>query len=244
MEEQNNFIPQDNSASAAEKEALFSSAGSIWMLVAAIVSTVSLITTLVGDILSLNIFGFVTLILDILITVGFWVTFAKCRKNKLGAGGIKLIKIPFIILFVFTVIGFALDLVSGIFMVIATIGLGIIPLFITILTFVFQCIMFSSVKKTLDVAQDIAEGKSVAGRKTGIFAAVVIIIVAALELLGEIMGFVLMSALADALPGFLGTILGAGGIITIVVAVVSFLASISVALVLIQFHKRMKQING
>ena len=242
---QQNSVPQTVApASAAEKAALFSAGGSLWMLVAAIVATVSLVTTFVGNVLTLNIFGFIGMVLDILIAVGLWVTFAKCRKKSLGAGGIKLIKIPYIILFVFTVIGFVFDLIGGIFMALATLGLGIIPLLLNILTFVFECICFASVKKTLNVAQDIAQDKSAAGKKTGIFAAVVMIIVAALNLIGDISGYLLMDALADALPGFLGTLLGTSGIITIVVAVVSFLASISVALVLIQFHKKIKSAHN
>ena len=236
-------------ASPAEKEAVYSTTGSIWMLLAAIVLTISLFTSFIGDILSLNLiailFGVFTIVLDILIVVGFWISFANGKKKKVNPTGINLIRVPYIIMFVFTVIRF----------VVTTIGQGLtfqwISLVFGILSFVFTCICFASVKKTLDMGLLISKNRSVAGRKAGIFAAVVMIISAAISFIQVIVGFVTAKAVADAVDGATG----AGGVLSgltsgigamsIVAGVISLLGSVSVAIVLLMFAKKIKKaING
>lgn len=229
-------------ASPAEKEALFSTEGSIWMLIAAIVVTINVITGFIGNILSFNLLNILLVICDILIAVGFWVSFANGKKKNMSSAGLSLIRVPYIIKFVFLVIGFFVDLLVWGF------TFQWISLAVGVLTFIFDCICFSSVKKTLNMGTDIARDKSVVGRKAGVFAAVVMIISATFALVSEIVDFMMWAALAEALAdtplAFLGAIMAGGGTLTIIVAAISFLASISVALVLLQFAKKIKKANG
>lgn len=230
------------SASPAEKDAAFSSASTIFMLILCIVYTINLVTGLVGKIITLDIGGLLLYVLEILIVVGIWITFANAKKKKLSSTGISLIRVPYIIQFVFAVLGFAGNLLIWIF------TLNIISLIIGLITFIFQCICFSSVNKTLKLARDINQNKSVIGRKAGSFAAIVMIIYAVLNLISEIVGYITLAAISAALEGtafaWLGSLIGGGGIMVIVVAVVAFLASISGAIVMLQFGKKIKVING
>lgn len=233
---------QPKTASPAEKEAFFSTAGSIWMLIAAIVFTLNLVSALVSSILSLNIGGIVTFVLLVIMDVGFWILFASGKKKKLGTKGVSLIKVPYIINFVFTVLSFAGNLIVWFF------TLNVISLVVGIITFVFQCICFASVKKTLDMAGTINSDRTVAGLKAGIFAAVVMIISASFTLASDIVSYFVTAALVEALKStplaFLATLLGGGNVMVLVTAAVSFLAGISVAIVLLQFAKRIKQANS
>lgn len=228
-------------ATPAEKEALFSSEGSLWMLIACIVVTVNLITSLIGSIITLNISDLISIVLDLLIAVGFWMTFAYGRKKKFSTRSISLIKVPYTIIFVFYVLGFTFDLVIWLF------TLNVIGLILGVLSFVFECICYSSIMKTLRLAHTLNNNLSVAGKKAGIFAAVIMIITAVITLIKEVVSYVLTEAIIKALPewlSFVSKILSAGGIITIVVAIVAFLADISVAIVLLMFGSRIKKANG
>ena len=220
-------------ASPAEQNALFKSAGSFWMLIAAIVATVNLVSILVDDIFSLNIFGMLLIVLDILIVVGFWVTFANGRKQKLSAAGIKLIKVPYIIQYVFYVIRFALDLVGCILV------FNVIGLLLGLITFIVETICFASVKKSLNVAQDIADNKSVAGRKAGKFAAIFMIISSVFSLVLELVKY--FTGIGASPIEFIAKLLGSGvGIITIVSGVIALLVNISGAIVLLKFARKLK----
>ena len=213
------------------------------MLILCIVYTVNLFTGLIGKIVSLDIGGLLLFILDILIVIGIWITFANAKKKKLSSKGISLIRVPYVIQFVFSVFGFIANLVFWI------LTLNVISLIFGIITFIFQCICFSSVNKTLLIARDINQNKSVRGRKAGSFAAIMMIIYAVLNLINEIIGMVVLAALKEALsklglPEIILNLLGAGGAMAIVVMIVSFIASISGAIVMLQYGKKIKQING
>lgn len=226
-------------ATPAEQGASFGAGGSVFMLILCIVGTVNLLTGFIGKILSLDIGGLLLYVLEILIVVGMWITFANAKKKKLSATGIKLIRVPYIIQFVFAVLSFVLNLVIW-FMT-----LNILSLVFGILTFIFQCICFASVNKTLGLALDINRNKSVFGRKAGIFAAVMMIIFASFRLIGDIVGYITIEAIKTALgDNFLAKLLGGGGIMTIIVAVVAFLSSIAGAIVILQFNKKVKQAHG
>ena len=230
-------------ASQEEKEATFKSASTVFMLILCIVYTVNLFTGFIGKIVSLDIGGLLLYILDILIVIGIWITFVNAKKKKLSSKGISLIRVPYVIQFVFSVFGFIANLVFWI------LTLNVISLIFGIITFIFQCICFSSVNKTLLIARDINQNKSVKGRKAGSFAAIVMIIYAVLNLINEIIGMVVLAALKEALsklglPEIIINLLGAGGAMAIVVMVVSFIASISGAIVMLQYGKKIKQING
>lgn len=230
-------------ASPAEREALSSSTRGLWMLLASIVLTVNLVTSLISGILSLDIFGLIGLVLDILIVVGFWITYANGRKRTMSTKGLSLIKVPYIIQFVFTVIGFVFNVLFWGF------TLQILSLVFGILSFVFTCICFASVKKSLNMALTISKGQSVAGRKAGIFAAVVMIISASFTFIQAVVTFVTVDALTSALAetplAVLGALVSGGGVMSLVGAVITFLAGISVAVVLLMFAKKIKKaING
>lgn len=227
-------------ASPAEKDAFFKSASSIFMLIFAIISSVNLVASLTGDVLTLNIGGFITLILDILMVVGLWVTFIKAKGQKLSTAGLKLIKIPYTINFVLSVIG------SAVMLILYGITLQVITLLTSIVSFVFMIICFSSIKKTLVVALDINENKSVREKKAGSFAAIVWIIQAVIALLQTIVSYLTLTALIAALgemgvpSDIVGMLAGSTGAITFIVAGVSFLTSISGAIVILDFNKRLK----
>lgn len=236
-------MPVKVNATFAEKEATFSTGGSIFMLILCIVGTINLITGLIGKILSLDIGGILLFALEILIVVGMWLVFVNSKKKKLSAKGVSLIRIPYVIQFVFSVIAFVVN------MAIWIITLNVIGLIIGIISFIFQCICFNSVNKTLILARDINSDNSVAGRKAGYFAAIIMIISAVFELIGEIVNFVILEALKAALEAvlgdtFLSVLLGGGGAITIVVAVITFLVGICGAIVMLQFGKKVKEANS
>lgn len=230
-------------ASPAEKDAAFSAASTIFMLILCIVGTVNLVTGFIGKIVSFNIGGILLYVLEILIVVGMWITYLNAKKQKLSSKGISLIRIPYVIQFVFSVITFIVNIVTWIF------TFNIVSLIFGILTFIFQCICFGSVNKTLKMARDINMDKSVVGKKAGSFAAIVMIIYAVLDLISEIIGFAMLEAIKAMLeevgaPEILTTLLGSGGAIVIVVAIVAFLVSISGAIVMLQFGKKVKQANS
>lgn len=211
------------------------------MLILCIVGSVKLIPTLIGDIMSVNIKGLLLYVLDILILVGMWVTFANAKKQKLSAKGIKLIKVPYIIQFVFYVLSFAVNLVVWFF------SLRIISLVIGIITFVITCITFASVKKTLKLAQDINNDKSVVGRKASKAAAVIMIISAAFTLIGDIIDYVMIEAIKESigskLPKFILSLIGGGGVAALISAIVTFFVGILGAIVILQFAKKVKAAN-
>ncbi len=213
------------------------------MLILCIVYTINLFTGLIGKIMSLDIGGLLLYILDILIVIGIWITFANAKRKKQSSKGISLIRVPYVIQFVFSVFGFIFNLVLWI------LTFNVLSLIFGIITFIFQCICFSSVNKTLLIARDINQNKSVRGRKAGSFAAIMMIIYAVLNLINEIIGMVVLAAIRAALeqlglPDVILNLLGAGGVMAIVVMVVAFIASISGAIVMLQYGKRIKQING
>ncbi len=236
------FVMSPVVASPAEKEAAFSSGSSVFMLILCIVGTINLITGFIGKILTLDIGGILLYVLNILIVVGTWLTYAYARKNKLSSKGISLIRIPYIIFFVFSVLGFVGNLVIWI------LTLNIISLIIGIVSFIFQCICFSSVNKTLKLARDINQNKSVTGRKAGSFAAIVLIITAAIQLISEIVGYFTLETIKEALekagaPEFLTALIGGGGVMVIVVAVIAFIVNIAGAIVMLKFGKKVKLAN-
>ena len=234
---------QPVAASQAEKEALFSTTGSIWMLIASIVFTLNLVGAIVSNLLS----GIVNSILLLLMAIGFWLVFANGRKKTLNTTGIQLIRVPYIIQFVFTVLGFVGNIVIWIF------TFNIFSMLAGIVSFIFQCICYASVKKTLDMGWRINQNKSVAGMKAGVFAAVIMIISAVFTLINDIADYLFVKTITDAIAegaesispqiaNLVKTLLGGGGVMTIVAAVIAFIASISVAIVLLQFGKKIRNI--
>ena len=225
--------PQPVTASPAEKDAFFRTGGGLWMLIAAIVVSVNFL----AGIISFSLSSILGSVLNVLIVVGFWVTWARCRGKKLGATGIKLSKIPFIIKFVFTVIGFAFTVIGQ------AITFQLISLLLGILSFVFDAIVFSTIKKALTVAGTIAEDKPVFGKKVGIAGAVIIIISAVITLIKDILSpsvwTIIMTMMANFLPDMNMPFASLAAMEYVGMAV-SFLASISIAIVVIKFSKNLK----
>ncbi len=213
------------------------------MLILCIVGTLNLITGLIGDILSLNIGGLLLFVLDILIVVGMWITFANAKKKKQSSKGLSLIRVPYIIQFVFSVFTFVGNLVVWIF------TFNILSLIIGIISFVLSCVCFASVKNMLNLAISVNRDLTVAGRKAGVAAAVIMIISAAFTFTESIVSFLTLEAikavLEDAgLPAFITSLLGGGGVLTLVVAAVTFLVGICGALVMIKYGKGLKKARG
>lgn len=231
-------------ATPAEKEAYFGPVSSIFMLIFCIVSTLNLVTSLIGNIISFDISGILLMVLDILIVIGLWIAYANAKKKNLTTKGISLVRVPYVIQFIFSCFTFVGELVISI------ITLNILGLLLDILSFVFTCICFSSVNKTLLLAADINKDLPVAGRKAGSFAAIVMIISASLTLIKEIVSYITLAALlavvGSELPALepLLNMLAGGGTMTIVSAVVTFIVSISAAIVILQFGKKVKEAHS
>lgn len=231
-------------ATEREKKALFSVGGSIFMLIASIVFSVGLVTGLIGSILDLSISGIFNTIFDILIAVGLWLVFANGKKKSLSTASISLIRVPYIIMFVFAVIGFAFDLIIWI------VTLNVLSLIFGIAAFVVRCICYSSIMKSLNVALRVNRNLTCVGMKTGIFAAVIMIVSASLTLIEDIISNLVWQVLVEGLAKlggfgvFLARLLGAGSTMGIVAMVVSFLSQIAIAIVLIQFGKKMQEAHN
>ena len=252
--------PQPYNTVAAEQEALRSTGSSVFMLIACIVTTLSLCSTFLGNILSLNFFDFTPLILDALIVAGLWVTFALCKKNKLPQKGLMLIKIPYIILFVLTVISFAFGFLGTVMsFAISFNPVNVFILLLTIVAFVFKAICFKSVKRILTMSQKIADGQSTMGTKAGKMAAIAMIIAAAITFIIAVIptsesGMSTLEMLADlpfigdifqtileGLGGALQALAFAGYVFGILSAVVVLLADISVAILLLRYVGQIKK---
>ena len=230
-------------ASPAEKDAFFRSAGSVLMLIFCIISTINLITGFIGDIVTLNFSGVLTIVLDILIVIGLWLTWAAARKKNMKTKGLSLIKTPYTIQFVFAAISFAVTLVFNL------ITLSIISALVNIVVFVFQAICFSSVKKTLVAAITINKDQSALGQKSGSFAAVMMIISASFNFIGVVVSYITMQMVAEALsklglPEMLVSLISGGSTATIIIGAVTLVAQISGAIVILQFGKRLKAAHG
>lgn len=240
---------QPLNASPGEKEALFSTTGSIWMLIASIVVTVNLITGFISSPLS----GLINTILTLLMAIGLWITYVGGRKKTLSTAGISLISVPYTISFVFLVLSFAGNVLLWIF------TFNILNFILGVLSFIFECICYCSVKKSLRMAHRINNNRSVMGMKAGIFAAVIMIISASLKLIKTLYDYFVMKAVVDGISGavsaegeqvpdfakqIISTLFGGGNVLTVVAAVVTFIAAISGAIVLLKFGSKIKEVNG
>ena len=226
-------------ASPAEKDAFFRSAASVFMLIFCIISTVNLLSSVIGDIVTLNISGLLTIVLDILIVIGLWLTWGAALKKNMKTTGLSMIKVPYTIQFVFTTIGFAFTLIFS------CITLNFVSAIVGLLTYIFQAICFNSVKKTLVAAITINKDQSALGQKAGAFAAIMMIISASLTFISTVISYVTLQALSAALeelglPEFITSMLTGGGVATVVIGAIALLAQISGAIVMLQFGKRLK----
>ena len=196
-------------ATEQEKSAFFKSAGSVLMLVVCIIATVSVVFAIISQILSFNIlniiFALIGSVLGILIIVGMWMAWSNSKKKTLNPTAIKLIRIPYIIQFIFACIGFGATPVPILAMIgtgvvgeasgatgEAALGIGILifTLIATAIPFVFTCVIFASLNKTLKVAQNINENRSAMGQKAGKALGIILIIYAAINVILGIVGLI------------------------------------------------------
>lgn len=218
------FLP----ASEGEKNALFANMGSILMLIIAIFASVNLLFSLISGFP----FSILSNVLPILMLVGMWLVFANGKKKKTGTAGIQLIRVPIIIQYVFTAIGFGF--IVG-FSLVAVIGMGAIEgaaggdgsatligvgaivglLFGMIVSFVLETLYFKSINDCLKSGVSIMKGVSPA-KTSGTFAAVMMFIKAAVNFIPSlavaILAFMGSTFIADliaglGLPGEMGTLI-------------------------------------
>ena len=198
-------------ASEQEKTAFFKSAGSVLMLVVSIIATISIVFGIIAPLLSFNLIGFIFAligsVLSILILVGMWMAWANAKKNQLNLTAIKLIRIPYIIQFVFAVIGFAVMFIVGLMAILAAGGIGsatgneaeatvaigdlAFALIQLAILFIFKCIIFASLNKTLKAAQNINGNLSAMGLKAGKALGIILIIAAAINIILGIVNVIL-----------------------------------------------------
>ena len=229
-------------ATEAEKNALFSVAGGLMMLIYAIAASVSLIFGFLGDVLSFNILGILGVIFDILTVVGLWVLWGTAKAKKLTPAGVTLIKVPFVIMFIFSLIGG----IFGLILNLITFNLG--ELLVNLFKFIFSIIYFSSINKLLKHGQAIEKDQTVNGKKAGMFAAVVTIIIAVINLIGAIMDKVTGNAILAFLVEHVGNMipgLAEAGITVVVLGYIAiaieFLVSIYAAVMIINFNKKLSK---
>ena len=216
-QQQPNYAPQQPQpvmvmpASEQEKTAFFKSAGSVLMLVVSIIATISIVFGIIAPLLSFNLIGFIFAligsVLSILILVGMWMAWANAKKNQLNLTAIKLIRIPYIIQFVFAVIGFSVMLILGLIAILAAGGIGsatgneaeatvaigdlAFALIQLAILFIFKCIIFASLNKTLKAAQNINGNLSAMGLKAGKALGIILIIAAAINIILGIVNVIL-----------------------------------------------------
>ena len=210
------------------------------MLIYAIAASVNLIFGFIGDVLSLNILGILGVIFDILTVVGLWVLWGTAKAKKLTPAGVSLIKVPFVITFIFSLIGG----IGGLILNLITFNL--IAFLTNLFSFVFSIIYFSSINKLLKLGKTIEKDQSVYGKKAGMFAAVVTIIIAVVNLvkgiLDKVNGSAILKFITEALGGMIPGIDAAGStviIVGIVALVIEFLVSIYAAVMIINFNKKL-----
>ena len=185
------------------------------------------------------------MIFEILTIAGLWVIFAKCRGKKMGSAGITLVKVPLVINFIFYIIGFPFTLASVIM------SFNIVNLFVTILTFIFNIMYFSSINKLLNLGKTIANDRSAYGNGAGMFAAVAIILMAIINLISalitpNILTIIMMvlskvglSLSSLGLPE-VAAVAGIALTVNYVYLAITFIIEIYAAVMIIMFNKKLK----
>lgn len=226
----NQPTPSGFQASEEEKSIFFGSAASIFMLIFCITSTINMIIGLIS---------FQSSILDVLIVIGLWITYANAKKNNLKTTGISLIKVPYTIKFVFSVFSFIGSLI------VCFISFNIVTLLTTVVSFVVTCMCYSSINKTLKVAKEINLNHTVRGQKAGMFAGIIMIINAVVDFVVSLVGSGTLAAIGALLEqlglGELAGILSTSGTLVTIASAITLVVSICGAIVILQFGKKLKE---
>lgn len=236
-------------ASEGEKQAYFSTAGGPWMLVSGILFTLNLITYFIA-----NLFlGIVESVLMLIMAIGFWITYANGKKQELSTTGLNLIRVPYIIQFVLSAIGFVVSLILWI------IFYNILSLLLDITNFVLQCICFAAIMETLGMGLKINQNKSVTDKKAGKFAGIIIIITALITFLSAIIEYMFARVIAaqivqslmeltDLMDSYvyvqlLLSIFDTATMFSVIQSFVTLITSIGIAIVLLSFNNKIKKMN-
>lgn len=242
----NGYRPQNlaqSGASNAEKEAVFSASGSIIMLILAFIGICSLAYEIISRFVALDFYGLlanvVNYVLELLIVIGFFLAFSHGRKKVLKSNGITLIRVPYMILFYFGIFVFVGSIVWSV------LSENYVRLAISCVVFVFNCICFASVNKTLKVARDINWNVSTYGKRAGTFAAIMLIIFSIMSFASVIVNYFVVGG--ETYSGLLSKFLEGAfdvKVTSVIVAAITFLISIIAAGNMLNFAKKIKRAHG
>jgi hypothetical protein len=235
---------------SAHQEAGVKVAGSLFMLIVAITMTLSWLGRLVGLLMApwtvFDVLGPINW--GLLSVIGCWLIWIFGHMRKPNTSGLKMLKAVITIEVIFTIISFILTVIGCIFSLMTFNIFALIDLLVAILTFVFTMIYMSSIKKSIKSAINAYTNKPY--KAGGLFASVIIIIAASLNLArgildavgdGGVIGFILnlakdvdfLKEIATAIQGIMLTV----KIFAIVGAVLEFLSRIAVAIVMLHLMK-------
>lgn len=222
------YVATRRPATEGEKNGLFNVAGSWMMLVLCIVGTINFIMTFIDAVTSFNIFSMLMSILPLLMVIGMWLAFISAKQKKLNPTAPKLIKVPFTVNYVLTMIGYVLaDIVAVILLIVGIsvtmafaeegatpdftvmlIGLAVLVVVIVMQSFFVK--YYKSLMNCLKNSISINEGYG-AGEPSGTFAATLMFIMAGLNFLPSLaMGIIGLSsgALLSTITAALGDSMG------------------------------------
>ena len=242
----------------ADREAVFSVGGGLFTLIMAIIVSVQGLLSIIHF---TGIFNFLlNTTLTVLTIVGMWLIWAACRKRQFKATGVKLVRFPFVFNFVLSVIGYALVLILCLILVVGGAAadsaldsgmsftvVALIILAVVVLMFVFEILYFKSINGLLKNGKAILGGEQTRGKKSGTFAAVVIIIKGVFGFLPTLLPFILaafVDALLEEMPGFMSGIVGglfASSVLGIMAGVIALAMNIFAAVLILQFNKKLEK---
>lgn len=234
-----NVVP----ATDAEKNAVFSAAGGVAMMVFAIILSVSAFFYFLDVLVAVNVFGLVVSLLKAAAAVGVWLTFVSAKRRKLSSKGLTLVRIPFVVTFAFTLIGTALHVTMYV-----VYSFEFLPFLIDLMKFILNIIYFVTVDRLLRAGVSIEKDVSVPGKISGSFTAIATAIFALICFAGalyyEIAGDALLKImLSNVLPllGLDGISAAGSGVAAVgyVAASVEFLAGVYAAALIVNFNKKL-----
>lgn len=218
------YVATRRPATEGEKNGLFSVAGSWMMLVLCIVGTINAIMGFVN----FNLANLLGNILSVIMVVGMWIAFISAKQKKLSPIAPKLIKVPFTVNYVLTMIAYVLaDIVTILLLIVGTMVMvtasaeggaveatvfivGLVAFIVVILMQTFFVKYYKSLMNCLKNSISINEGYG-AGEPSGMFAATLTFIMAGLNFLPSLaMGIVGLAggALLSTITGALGESVG------------------------------------
>ncbi|MDE6029114.1 MAG: hypothetical protein K2F90_02185 [Clostridiales bacterium] len=255
--------PAANSARPAtqgEVDGLFSVAGGAMMLVLSIIASVNLAVSLFSN-FPLSI---ISNVLPILTLIGLWICYSNAKKKKLNKTGPTLIRVPFIISFIVSVLIYAVVILvcllairmageikdsSGVGMSVTSI-LAIVLVFV-VAAFVVNILYFRSINNCLKNSSLLNQGIGIS-KPSGTLAAVMMIIKAVISFIpgfaialvslggGAIFDQIFGGMDISALDSIIGMLKGFG-VMTIISSFITLAYNILAAILILQFCKKTAQ---